>query len=158
MPALGPILVPRRFASPPIGGLLVMSNLRVNNYFKMLVSYSISTQFDSLLHHIPSHCISPVSLPFSQLAPPDLLHSPLSITLQSRPVLLFWTGLSDARLLYRGTLRLLKFAVLKTVARRRQISYPNLHFCQNSRVISFTGPILPPPNLHFPLKTHFIKI
>ena len=49
-----------------------------------------------------------------------------------------------------GTLCQLNFAVLKTVVRRGQISYPNLHFCQNSRHISFTSPILAPPNLHLP--------
>ena len=51
----------------------------------------------------------------------------------------------------------MNFAVLKTVARRGQISYPNLHFSQNSRLFSFTNPILAPPNLHLPLG-YFIKI
>ena len=53
-----------------------------------------------------------------------------------------WTGLSDTRLLYCGTHCQLNFAVLKTVVRRGQISYPNLQFCQNSRHISFTSPTL----------------
>ena len=78
-------------------------------------------------------------------------NSSLSTLLQSHPVELSWAGLSDTLLLYCGTVCHLIFAVLKTVAGRIQISYPNLHFCQNSRLISFTCPILAPPNLHLPL-------
>ena len=36
-------------------------------------------------------------------------------------------------------------------SRKDQIRYPNLHFRQSSRLISFTSAILPPPNLHLPL-------
>ena len=90
-----------------------------------------------------SHHISAVSLPFSQLAAPYLLNSSLSTVLQSHPVELSWTGLSDTLLLYCGTLCHLNFAVLKTVARQGQISYPNLHFCQNSRLISFASQSYP---------------
>ena len=58
---------------------------------------------------------------------------------------------TDTLLLYCGTFCQLNCAVLKTVVRRTQIYYPNLHFCQNSRLISFTSPILAPLNLHLPL-------
>ena len=33
----------------------------------------------------------------------------------------------------------------------RQISYSNLHLCQNARLVSLTSPILAPPNLHLSL-------
>ena len=92
-----------------------------------------------------SHNISPSSLPFSQLVPPDLLNSPLSTILQSHPEELSWTGLSDTRLITCGTLCQLNFTVL----RRGQIFDPNL--CQNSIPISFTSPVLAPPNLHMSL-------
>ena len=45
----------------------------------------------------------------------------------------------------------LNFAVLNTMG---QISMANLNFCQNSRLTSFTSPILSPPNLHLPLQIH----
>ena len=88
--------------------------------------------------------ISQVSIPFSKLAPPDLLSS-------SYPVQLSGTSLSHTRLLYCATLCHQDYAVLKTVARQGQISYPNPHFCENSRLITFKSPILVRPNLHLPL-------
>ena len=98
-----------------------------------------------------SHHISSVFLPFSPLAPSDLLYSSLSTVLQSHPVELSWTGLSGTRLPYRGTLCQLNFDNLKTVAPRRQILYTNPHLCQNSRLISFASPILTRKNMHLPL-------
>ena len=57
--------------------------------------------------------ISLVSLPFCQLVPPDPHDSSLSTVLQSHAVELFWTVLSDSRLLHRGTLCQLNFACPK---------------------------------------------
>ena len=67
-------------------------------------------------------------------------NSSLSTVLSSHP--------ADTLLIYCGTLCQLSFAVLKTVAHRGQIAYPNPHFCQNSRFTSFTSPILARPNLN----------
>ena len=80
---------------------------------------------------------SPVSLPSSQLALPGLLNSSLSTVLQSRPVELPRTGLSDTRLLYCGTLCQLNFAILKTIARRGQISYAKSTFLSKLKTYLF---------------------
>ena len=71
--------------------------------------------------------------------------------LQSYQTELSSTGLSHTRLLYCGTLGRLNCTVLKTVVRQGLISYPNEHFCQNSRLVSLTNPILAYPNPHMPL-------
>ena len=66
----------------------------------------------------------------SQLTPPELLNS---AGLQSHPVELSRAVLSGTRNLHCRSHCQLNCAVLKTVARRGQIYYPDLHFCQNSR-------------------------
>ena len=55
-----------------------------------------------------------------QLAPLDLLNSSLCTVMQSHPVELSSTGLSDTLPLYCGTLCQMNFAVIKTVVRRRR--------------------------------------
>ena len=74
------------------------------------------------------------------------------------PVELPSNGLSDIRLIYCGTLCQLDFAVLKTVVRRGQISYPNLPtFLSKLKTDLFHSPRLAHLNLHLPLG-YFTKI
>ena len=76
-----------------------------------------------------SHHISPISLPFSQLAPPDLLNSLLSTILQSHPVKLSWTGLSVTQLPYFGIPCQHISAHQRLSTRQPPICFPGTPFC-----------------------------